>query len=770
MARLSRCGLVLALVGLIAAPGAFAQSAWWRLGAGARPTDLQAGPGQIVVTAANVGDVPADGEAVPMQIADTLPAGVKAQSIEASIGGAGGASTGEVVCTLETLTCTFAHDLPPYAQIEVRIDVNVEGASSGEIDEAKVSGAGAPSATVRRPIAVDEQPPPVQSYALSAEEEGGAPDTQAGSHPFQANLALALSQTSEGSPVTPAKEVRFDLPSGLLVNFAEGERCPEAQFNAVPEPACSSVAGMAIVTLHEAGPTGVHTVAAPVYSLQANEGEPARLGFMLPGSIPVYVKPAIRTGADNGVTLSVSELERVGDLDSLDLTIWGTRTVGGAHSFWDMPTSCAGPLQSSAEIDASGDPTPAEQPLPALGGCNELPFEPSFGFAVETPQADTSAAMKLEVHAPLQARGSLSEAGIAAAAIALPDGIVLNPGAEQGLQECTAAQFAPESASAPTCPEASQLATVKIATPLAANPLEGAVYAAAHSADPFDTPLALYLVAADPVSGVAVKLAGTLSEDPLTDQLVVAFGDLPQLPLRELELQFQTKERTLLQTPRTCGSYTATATFAPRSGGPETQAFSTFDITSGSADEGCGDEESTTLESEEDEEAERRLQEEELADAGRAEERLPAGLLEREAGTEGFRASSAQQGPTARIASTDISVSPTGVAAVKVSCPPGQVSCAGKITLRTVPAHTARATRRKAKAPVLTLATGPFKAAAGKTATVKLRLSAKARALLARAHVLRASASVVARTPVGATSTTQADVTLREAKPKHATR
>ncbi|HEY5195060.1 MAG TPA: hypothetical protein VIJ39_14480 [Solirubrobacteraceae bacterium] len=59
-------------------------------------------------------------------------------------------------------------------------------------------------------------------------------------------------------------------------------------------------------------------------------------------------------------------------------------------------------------------------------------------------------------------------------------------------------------------------------------------------------------------------------------------------------------------------------------------------------------------------------------------------------------------------------------------------------------------TALQAKGSALTLATGSFTVAGGKTATVKLHLSAKARKLLAHSHTLRASATI--RRPAVASS------------------
>jgi alpha-tubulin suppressor-like RCC1 family protein len=122
--------------------------------------------------------------------------------------------------------------------------------------------------------------------------------------------------------------------------------------------------------------------------------------------------------------------------------------------------------------------------------------------------------------------------------------------------------------------------------------------------------------------------------------------------------------------------------------------------------------------------------------------------------------------PDAELASTSLTASSSGTVSVKVTCPSAESSCTGTLTLRTLTAVSARITRHqsKKKAAILTLAVGWFKVAGGHVATVKLHLSAKARALLARTHVLRARATIVAHDPTGAGHTTETVVTLRSPK------
>jgi hypothetical protein len=118
------------------------------------------------------------------------------------------------------------------------------------------------------------------------------------------------------------------------------------------------------------------------------------------------------------------------------------------------------------------------------------------------------------------------------------------------------------------------------------------------------------------------------------------------------------------------------------------------------------------------------------------------------------------------VGGSSLTATPTGAVPVKVSCPVGESSCTGSITLKTIGAVTANV-GSKAKKAVLTLATGSFKVLGGKTSTVQLHLSAKARALLKRIHTLHARATIVAHDNTGAQHTTVATVTIRARKAKH---
>ncbi len=130
--------------------------------------------------------------------------------------------------------------------------------------------------------------------------------------------------------------------------------------------------------------------------------------------------------------------------------------------------------------------------------------------------------------------------------------------------------------------------------------------------------------------------------------------------------------------------------------------------------------------------------------------------------------SAKESSPDATIAGTSVTVGSSGKLVVKVSCPAGVASCKGTITLRTLTAVSAGAASHTAntKAAVVTLAGGSFSMTGGQSRSVTLTLTARARTLLARSHVLRTRATIIARDPEGGTHTTLTILTLRAAKAK----
>ncbi len=384
---------------------------------------------------------------------------------------------------------------------------------------------------------------------------------------------------------------------------------------------------------------------SPVYNLAPSPGEPARFGYVVitfGAAVPVFLDTSVRTGGDYGVVVSVHNITQDAYFVGAELSFWGvpgdprhnpargnclemSREDGSEECspevettkqtpFLILPPSCTGlsdPLTSSMEADTwehPGERLSAEYTLrdasgsPAgMVGCNRLGFEPSIKVAPDSQSGSTPTGLSVDVHVPQQAvlnPHGLAESNVKATTVTLPAGVVLNPAAADGLQACSEGEvgfigvepaggaypgmalFTP-TVGEPFCPDASKIGTAKITTPLLPNALEGAVYLAAQNENPFGSLIAMYLMVQDPVSGTLVKLAGEVSLDPVTGQVVSTFKDTPQLPFEDLELHFFGGARAPLATPGQCGAYTTTAAFTPWSGSPPVESASTFDVTSG---------------------------------------------------------------------------------------------------------------------------------------------------------------------------------------------
>ncbi|HTA15819.1 MAG TPA: hypothetical protein VK781_13270 [Solirubrobacteraceae bacterium] len=498
-------GLILCIAAALAVVGVSAESAsaealapWWGLTSGARPTSLTSGEqGQIVVTAQNLGDAPAQGETegkpTPVTIVDQLPPGLKATQIKGIAGqNAVQGNRGPVLCVLKTLTCTFSESLPPYEQIEVVITVQVqEEASTGELNTATVSGGGAVQAvSASHPLQIDEgESFGIEDYALTPEEPGGSLDLQAGSHPFQLTSVVTPNSQradSQGLPRSAglSKDIVSELPRGLFGNPTPFVQCTDAQFakmelvNAkafVNECPSQSAVGVATITFNEPKNTKFETLVTPIFIMKPRVGEPARFGFSVGGIFPVFLDATVRTGGDYGVTIASSDITEVAWLLDAKLTFWGVpgdprhdnqrgwdclEELGSCSSsketspppFLVLPSSCAEPFHTTLSADSwNSTERPAEQATPvsyqlpeALQGCNHLPFSPSLSVAPDIPDASSPTGLTVGVHLPQEAAlnpEGLAESSLKDTTVVLPQGVSLNPAGADGLEACSEAQI-----------------------------------------------------------------------------------------------------------------------------------------------------------------------------------------------------------------------------------------------------------------------------------------------------------------------------------------
>ena len=203
-------------------------------------------------------------------------------------------------------------------------------------------------------------------------------------------------------------------------------------------------------------------------------------------------------------------------------------------------------------------------------GCDAVPFDPSVDVQAAQTAADTPSGLSVDVDVPQpQNPTGIAQANLRTAEVTLPEGTTVNPAAASGLAGCTQGQFGLANTNPVSCPASSKVGSVEIASPLQPDPLQGSIYVATPNANPFGDLIAIYLVAEG--GGVTVKLAGEVAPDPQTGQVTTTIDNAPQLPFSHFGLNFFGGPRSVLATPQTCGTKTASASLTPWSGNPPTE-------------------------------------------------------------------------------------------------------------------------------------------------------------------------------------------------------
>jgi hypothetical protein len=446
------------------------------------------------------------------------------------------------------------------------------------------------------------------------------------------------------------KTVKTVLPVGLVANTFAIPKCTEVEFQTIrpgesDECPADTAIGVVEVTFKEPKFFPYDTEAVPVFNLVPEQGEPARFGIEF-DNVTVTFDTSIRTGDGYAAEVNVRSASQAAEVLSTVLTIWGVpgdpshdsargwECLGGGHfveglepvppckalgetqppPFLTQTTvPCGKPLSTNIQVQswklgASLLPAVEAANPPTLEGCETLPFDPSLSVTPDERSASTPTGLTVEVKVPqnttLSANG-LAEADIAATTLALPEGMTANSGAADGLAACGVeeAGFAgQEAATGPalesqlgeqqftaaevTCPNASKIGEVTIHSPLLENDLTGSVYLGSQDTNPFASPLVLYVVAYDPVSGVRVKLAGEV-RITATGQLISVFKNTPPVPFETLKLHLENGPRASQATPPYCRPYVTKASFTKSTGGEPVERSSTFTPESGPEGTAC---------------------------------------------------------------------------------------------------------------------------------------------------------------------------------------
>ena len=579
---------------------------------------------QYTVTAVNVGNRASSGE---ITVVDDLPAQVtpvEARIQEQNSGGGG-------VCVVGTpVTCTYSEAVPAEGRllVTIRVAVKSNAPEHGVRNEATVSGGGRPASTTETSdVNVGPASFGISQFAVEASGLDGAPDGQAGDHPYGVTTTLALNTVLVGNGTREVaqevKDVAVTFPLGFYGDPLAVARCPEVDMTdreSNYHTLCPPVSQVGTVRLVWEG--GLYSSGSyPLYNVIPEPGYPAELGFNASLAQPIFLYASLVPGP-SGYRLRIATpgALRSSDVEGISITTFGDPSehngTGGSAAFVTNPTDCsAEPLSVSAEATSweGGSATAESTAYPEVSGCNLLQgaatFDPSVKVQPETTQADTPSGYEVDLKLPQapDVFGAPATPDLKNATVTMPAGVSISPSAASGpnaLEGCTEAQIdllgtelgeghpggngSPYDdglthASPGHCPEGSRIGEVELKTPLLEEPLHGHVYLAEpHCGQAGQAPcteaeaeegkvFGLYLEMAG--SGVILKLAGSveaggygahsLDTGLAPGQLRTRFDNNPQLPFEELKMTFAGGQRAPLENPQSCGTATTTSLLEP---------------------------------------------------------------------------------------------------------------------------------------------------------------------------------------------------------------
>ncbi|HEY5815376.1 MAG TPA: hypothetical protein VIS95_03445 [Solirubrobacterales bacterium] len=419
---------------------------------------------------------------------------------------------------------------------------------------------------------------------------------QAGAH-ADVTTSIELSQVNN-HPYANTRDVLVELPPGLVGNPEAYPKCTLLQFGAtVDKSSCPQDSQVGVNEIRISGNLS-GTFVEPVYNMPAPGGDiVARFGFFA-ATYPMLINVRLDPETSN-VIAAVEGAPAGAELISAETTFWGVPSdpshdllrvtpfeaqgnkappPGGRESglspipFMTNPTSCGAGKEmkvTATSYQLPDSPSTKTAPFPALSGCGVLELDPQVSLSPTTSQGASATGIEYGLSFPTQGfeQGHLKVGSyLKRAEVTLPEGMTLNPSAAEGLGVCSEADLARETYnSGPNagCPETSKIGSAISTSPVLDRQVAGSLYLAKPYENRFGSLLALYLVLKVPDRGVLVKLAGKVSPDPRTGQLVSIFDDIPELPVATFELSFREGARAPLITPPACGTYQAISNLAP---------------------------------------------------------------------------------------------------------------------------------------------------------------------------------------------------------------
>ena len=334
----------------------------------------------------------------------------------------------------------------------------------------------------------------LQRFALSARNQDGTPDVQAGSHPYALTNTFLLNQ-----PEKDIKDLRLELPPGFVGDPNATPHCTYQQFIKL---SCPNETAVGINTSYLTEESNeIYSTADGVYNLVPPAGVAAEFGFIVAKSVPVFLDTSVRTGSDYGLTTNVPNLTQAALIIADKTTIWGVpanpahnpyrgsclrgggrlveefpgpgsglevgedelelsnpvRSTGTCSTqtpevpLLTNPTSCGMPRTATEHVDdwqEPGDFTSGTRSMsvqmPELSGCEKLDFSPTVNVTPDGTAGSTPTGLTVGLHVPQETTQNpvgLAEADVRDTTVTLPEGVQLSPSASDGQQGCSIAQI-----------------------------------------------------------------------------------------------------------------------------------------------------------------------------------------------------------------------------------------------------------------------------------------------------------------------------------------
>jgi hypothetical protein len=361
----------------------------------------------------------------------------------------------------------------------------------------------------------------------------GATTDQAGGY---TDFTMLLTRGEDQQRIS---KLQFKAPEGLLGMVSHVQLCEEPQAAKGDCPAGSQI-GHTVVGAG-AGPYPLFVPEpgrpeAPIYIGGSYEGAPYSLVIAVPviagpfnlGTTVVRGKIEVdpQTAA---LTITTDPLPTI--LDGVPVNMRTIDAVVDRKEFMFNPTNCDPQSFSGTATSAEGTNAALSSPF-QVGSCRSLAFKPTFKVSTSAKTSRTQGAV-LRVSLTMPDEGGLANiANVKRVKVSLPKQL---PTPLKTLQKaCLEKVFAANPAS---CPVASQVGTVKVATPVLPGGLSGTAYFVSHGGAKYPE-LIMVLVGQN---GVTEQVHGEtfISKTGVT---TATFNTVPDVPFSDFELELPQRE------------------------------------------------------------------------------------------------------------------------------------------------------------------------------------------------------------------------------------